>query len=97
MRRITGVLGGRDADFRDYARLLHDRPKKFSATEAGFMGPAGRGMPTCGECVHWFMNPETGRTVCEIVRLPGEQNIRASSACRFQTRNGRSYPLIEEI
>lgn len=96
-RAITGIVGGRPATYRDYLELFDTvmRPAKFSAQEAGFMGPAKRGMPTCGECAHWFVNPETKRSVCEVVRLPNEMSIRASSTCKFQNRDGRSYPLIQ--
>lgn len=98
-RAITGLLGGANAQFHDYKTLFEtdERPEKFSAREAGFQGPARRGMPTCGECIHWFMNPLTKRTVCEVVRLPNESNIRASSTCRFQTSDGNYYPLLNVI
>lgn len=98
-RPITGLLGGADATFEDYERLFNtdERPEKFSAREAGFLGPARRGMPTCGSCIHWFMNPQTKRTVCEVVRLPHEANIRASSTCRFETEDGRTYPLLHVL
>ena len=96
---ITGLLGGMDATFQDYQQLftIAERPRKFSAQESGFRGPALKQMPTCGECIHWFENPRSRRTVCEIVRLAGEMNIRASSTCRFQTADGIHYPLLHEI
>lgn len=96
-RAITGIVGGKAATWQEYRELFSTamRPAKFSAREAGFQGPAGRGMPTCGECQHWYLNPQTRHTVCEVVRLPGEQDIRPTSTCRFQTTDGVRYPLLE--
>lgn len=98
-RAITGLVGGQAASFQDYRQLFttEERPEKFSAQEAGFLGPARRGMPTCGSCTHWFINPGTRRTVCEVVRLSGEANIRASATCRFQNEDGVHYPLLHLI
>lgn len=100
-RAVTGLTGGRPATFDDYKQLFStvQRPEKFSAEEAGFMGNASRvaDLPTCGECIHWYENPRTRRTVCEVVRLSGEMNIRASSTCRFQTGDGKAYPLLHEL
>ena len=98
-RPITGLTGGRPATWKDYTELFRSimRPAKFSAREAGFQGPAPRGAPTCGECIHWYGNPMTSRTVCEVVRLAGEMSIRASSTCRFQTTDGRSFPLLHVL
>jgi len=99
-KAVTGLTGGKPAKFNDYKQLFStvQRPEKFSGEEAGFTPRAGqRGLPTCGDCIHWYQNPRTGRAVCEVVRLTYEMDIRPSSTCRFQTEDGRSYPLLHVL
>ena len=95
-RAITGLTGGQPATMADYRQLFTSvmRPAKFSAEEAGYQIP-GKGMPRCGGCAHYFVNPVNGSKVCEVVRLAGERNISSLMTCRFQNRDGRSYPLLQ--
>lgn len=97
-RPITGLTGGRRATFADYSELFTTdmRPAKFSEKEAGLQ-MADRGMPTCSECRHWFLNPVTKHTVCEVVRRHNELNISGQATCMFQNLDGVHYPLLEVL
>lgn len=79
---------------REYDELMEDRPKKFTPGEVGYRD-AQRGEPCCAGCMHYFVGLVMGRNVCEIMRPPGE-HVEPEYTCRFQTRDGKVFPLLGE-
>jgi hypothetical protein len=79
----------------DYKRLLSDRPDKFSGKEAGYT-PAAQNKTeyTCDDCRHFFTGPAASYNVCEVVRLQPEKSIEPKAKCRFWTRTGERFPLL---
>jgi hypothetical protein len=98
--QITGRTSGNPASLADYEALFRaeERPHKFSAQEVGFIMPIhlGQSRFRCGSCRHWFMNPATGKAVCEIMRLPDEKNVPADATCRFWNVKGQ-FPLLRSL
>lgn len=93
-----GRLKGKTAGFDDYRRYFDaEQIHKFSHTEVGFVDPSPEPKHDCGGCYHWFTNPASGWTPCEIMRLPNHQPVPGSGACRFQTGNGKTYPLLNVL
>ena len=91
-----GRLKGRTAKFDDYRRYFDaEQINKFSGTEVGFVNPSPERQHHCGGCFHWFTNPASGWTPCEIMRLGPKTPVPPSGACRFQTSDGKTYPLLE--
>ena len=96
-RRQAGRIGGRTASFSDYERLFStEHLAKFSAAEVGFADPSPVAQ-SCGGCVHWFVNQVTHWTPCEIMRLSEGNPVPASGVCRFQTHDGRNYPVLKVL
>lgn len=96
MFMARGRLKGRIADFDDYQRYFEaEQLHKFSGTEVGFVDPAPNPRQSCRDCYHWFINQVSGWTPCEIMRLGLKTPVPASGACRFQTGDGKTYPLLE--
>lgn len=94
---MRGRLKGREAVFTDYERFFEQEAlHKFSASEVGFQSPAHR-MEHCGGCYHWFTNPASGWTPCEIMRLGGRQPVPSGGVCRFFTHDGKTYPLLNVL
>lgn len=79
----------------EYDKLLDDRPRKFGPGEVGFQVRSDDAHVCCG-CIHWFANAARGAAVCEILRLPGEQDIPPQARCRFWTPDGEWYPLLDD-
>jgi hypothetical protein len=82
------------ATFRDYQRLLRDRPAKFDDAQSQYR--IAQGKERCGICMHFFESPVSGYSVCEVVRPIPERPIHPGWVCRFFTPDGENYPLIPE-
>ena len=96
-RQKEGRIGGRRAGWRDYETLFKkEHLEKFSAAEVGYADPSPVAQH-CGGCVHWFQNPRTGWTPCEIMRLGGHHPVKAEAVCRFWNEDGRGYPLLNVL
>ena len=96
-RRQIGRIGGRRAGFRDYEQLFaKEHLRKFSAPEVGFVDPSSV-RETCGGCVHWFINPHSQWTPCEIMRRGDNKPVPAGAVCRFWNQDGRNYPLLNDL
>lgn len=97
---VTGRLNGQGATVEDYVALFSDpceRPHKFSSAEVGFVVSVAVGAQSCMWCKHWFRNPLRGKQVCEIMRLPGEQNVPGEGVCRFWNQEARRFPLLHVL
>lgn len=83
------------ATLADYKRLLADRPEKFSGSEAQYF-PATKNDTTytCDSCRHFFNGKVAGYNVCEVVRLQPEKSIEPGARCKFWTRTGERFPLL---
>jgi hypothetical protein len=86
---------GMTAVLSDYKHLLADRPAKFTGTESGYT-PAAKNKTeyTCDDCRHFFTGPAAGYSVCEVVRLVPEKSIEPKAKCKFWTRTGERFPLL---
>jgi len=91
------------ATFAEYLRLLKDRPPKFHAKEVGYRqarSGEGRnwttsGEPSCRTCRHFYVSKPAKRSVCEVVRPNLDASIDPDWTCKFHTRDGINYPLLE--
>lgn len=80
---------------RDYDRFFAtEQIHKFSAEEVGFH--RSRAEPICEACAHWFINPSSGWTACEIMSL-GKRPVPADGVCRFWNQSKRQYPLLQVL
>ena len=96
-RKLAGRIGGRRAGFREYSALFKsEHLNKFSAAEVGFADPSPVAQH-CEGCVHWFVNPLTHWTPCEIMRLANHTPVPAAGVCRFWNTDGRNYPLLNVL
>lgn len=96
-RRQSGRIGGRRAGFKEYEALFKsEHVHKFSASEVGFAerSPVAE---RCEGCVHWFVNPQSGWTPCEIMHRANNKPVPAGAVCRFWNQNGRGYPLLNVL
>jgi hypothetical protein len=82
------------ATLEQYYQYMDNRPEKFGPEEVKFQDNGSGEYPCCG-CVHWFWNPITGSTVCEILRTPDEA-IPANFTCMFHTQDYETFPKMEE-
>lgn len=93
-----GRLKGRDAQFADYVRYFEqEQIHKFSGSEVRFTNPGPDKAHICAKCYHWFNNPASGWTPCEIMRLGQKTPVPGSGACKFMTPDGKSYPLLNVL
>ena len=84
------------ATFEEYQTLLEDRPAKFeSAEEVGYEPALSHSVHRCGTCFHFFSNPLSGATVCEILRPPDEQ-IKPDFKYVYWTLGNGAWPLLKE-
>ena len=82
-------------------RQLADRPEKFNERQVNYR-PAEfseEEARRCSKCEHFFRSKS--RAVCEIFRPTGDTatktvNVRYDWRCDFWTKDGISYPLVEE-
>lgn len=96
-RKQAGRIGGRRAGFRDYEALFKsEHLLKFTAGEIGFADPSPVS-ERCGGCIHWFVNPHSKWTPCEIMRLANNTPVPASGVCRFWNQDGRNYPVLNVL
>ncbi len=85
---MTGTLA-------EYKRLLADRPAKFTAAEAAYQSQKQNTTDYfCRDCRHFFQGPVAGYNVCEVVRLQPEKSIESHAKCKFWTRTGERFPLL---
>ena len=92
-----GRIGGARAGFADYEALFAtEHLRKFAAGEVGFVDPSNV-REHCEGCVHWFLNPHTRWTPCEIMRRANNQPVPAGAVCRFWNQDGRHYPLLNVL
>jgi len=78
-----------------YRKLLADRPEKFTGKEADYT-PAARNKSDyfCKDCKHFFTGKVAGYNVCEVVRLHPEMSIEPKARCRYWTRTGERFPIL---
>lgn len=85
------------AKFSDYERYFErEHIHKFTPVQVGFVNPSPY-QEKCHGCRHWFINQVSGWTPCEIMRLPRSQPVPGSGTCRFQTKDGKHYPLLNVL
>ena len=90
-----GRLKGRAAKFSDYERYFKgEQLHKFTPVEVGFENPGTVRGRLCVHCYHWFNNPASGWTPCEIMSLGPRTPVPGSGACKFMTPDGKTYPLL---
>lgn len=90
--RETGrVEGGGKPTFRDYTRMLADRPPKFSAGQVDYREAEGR--EACKRCVHFYVSDAADRSVCEIFRPGGDENVNPDWVCNWFSDDGVRFPL----
>jgi len=84
-----------DATLADYRRLIADRPAKLTGPEAQYT-PASQNSTDyhCDQCRHFFISKVAGYNVCEVVRLQPEKSIESKAKCKFWTRTGERFPLL---
>jgi len=87
------VEGSEPATFAGYLRLLGDRPPKFHAAEAAYRASGSE--PSCRTCRHFYVSKPAKRSVCEVVRPNLDASIDPDWTCKFHTRDGINYPLLE--
>lgn len=93
---MKGRLKGRTASFDDYERFFDaEQIHKFSGSEVGFQDPSSVS-EKCHGCIHWFLNQVSGWTACEIMSLK-KQPVPSSGVCRFWSKDGRKYPLLDVL
>lgn len=79
--------------FKDYTRMLADRPQKFSPAQVNYHD--AEGMERCGGCFHFFRQAGgEQRTVCEVMR-DADKDIEPTWVCMFFTVDMEEYPLLE--
>lgn len=81
------------AEMEDYYLLIADRPRKFTVRASSYH-KAKENEFMCADCIHLFTNDLDKYSVCEIVRPP-EDRIEPTWTCKFQTRNGKDFPLYQ--
>jgi hypothetical protein len=84
------------ATLADYKRHIADRPEKFTGPESNYV-PASKNKPDqyrCDTCRHFFIGEVAGYNVCEVVRLQPEKSIEPGARCKFWTRTGERFPLL---
>jgi hypothetical protein len=81
------------AEMKDYEQLMEDRPRKFTA-RAAWYHQANKNEFMCADCIHLFTNDLDKYSVCEVVR-PKQDRIEPTWTCKFQTRNGKDFPLYK--
>jgi hypothetical protein len=92
-----GRVNGRDATFSDYERLFAtEHLNKFSGPEVGFRYRS-QDSHECGKCIHWFVNPYSQWTPCEIMSLGQAAKVPSEGVCRFWNQNGKDFPLLEAL
>ena len=78
----------------DYHELMADRPEKFTQDEVGYSATP-RYDQVCGECVHYFRNPATRHTTCEIMRPSSDtENVSHVGWCYYWTGDYKTFPLL---
>lgn len=83
------------ATLADYRRLLADRPDKFSGADAQYTPVSSNKTDYhCDDCRHFFTGKAAGYNVCEVVRLQPEKSIEPKAKCKFWTRTGERFPLL---
>lgn len=96
-RKDGRIAGGGKPTFRDYLKILHDRPPKFDAKQVDYrdtsVGEFDRRMD-CQACVHFYKSTATGRTVCEIFRPDKDADVEYTWTCDFYTPDGVRFPLL---
>lgn len=91
----SGRIQGRQATLEDYDRIFEtEHLHKFSGPEVGFVARSPV-QQHCGDCIHWFENPYSGWTPCEIMSLG--KPVPAAGACRFWNQGNKSYPLLRVL
>lgn len=91
----AGRVHGRKADFDDYQELFAtEHLHKFSPEEVGYVEPSPY-KEKCIGCLHLFHNRVSGWTPCEIMSIGNNTPVAAGATCRFQTRDGKHYPLLD--
>lgn len=85
------------ADLEDYTKLLADRPAKFDEKEVNYRESTEK--EKCGRCFHLFSRRLDKFKVCEIFRNDevDEDGINPNYVCDFFTRDGESFPLLQEV
>lgn len=84
-----------NARMQDYQAVMEERPRKFDQKAANYHR-AGQKEPRCDQCMHFFARHIDRRdTVCEVVRPVPEEAIDPSWTCKFQTPDGRRFPLYK--
>lgn len=78
--------------FRDYTRMLADRPPKFSAEQVNYR--KGKEPHDCDECVHFYQSEGARRSVCEIFRPEGDESVKPDWVCDWFSDDGVRFPLL---
>ena len=93
MDRVEGLVSDRLAGTKaEYLKLIADRPPKFDARQVGY-GPS-KGGPSCSTCRHFFVSKVARRRVCEIFRPDHDSSVDPDYTCKFHTKDGVSFPLL---
>lgn len=84
-------------DFDEYESLLDDRPQKFHPFQVDYREAEEVGVQ-CDRCIHFYQQVAgERRTTCEILRLDKDENIDPEYVCKFQSRDGVTYPYQEKV
>lgn len=79
------------------AKMVADRPKKFTAEQVAFIPQSDNPSQTCGGCYHWYQSNIARRAVCEIYAPATEdRKVPAEATCAYWTVDGVTYPRIEK-
>lgn len=98
--RETGrVADNGRATFREYTKMIADRPPKFSADQVGYRkatSEEANDWKECEDCQHFYRSDAAERNVCEIFRPDGDENVDRHFVCDWFTDDGVRFPLRRE-
>ena len=93
-RREGRVNSSIRPSFRDYLKMLADRPPKFDAKQVEYRKSDGD--QDCGTCVHFYQSEAADRSVCEIFRPDKDESVKPDWTCDFWTSDGVRFPLLDK-
>jgi hypothetical protein len=79
------------ATIHEYDAMMLDRPVKFNPEQVGYGESDGE--MKCGGCLHYYTGVTAKRSVCEIMRPPGD-DVDADNVCEFWTKDGVNFPKL---
>jgi hypothetical protein len=80
------------ASMEDYQEIMDTHPEKFDQNMARYR-LAKLSEPRCDGCIHFFTRVTDNYHVCEIVRPVPDRGILPEWTCKFQTADGKEFPL----